>query len=420
MKLKRELGLITTTLYGIGIILGAGVYALIGVGAGLAGNMLWLAFVISSIIAIFTGMSYAELAGRFPKEAAEYTYTKKAFNREIVSYLVGWLLVVGLVGAASAVALGFAGYFSNLFGTPIPLTAAALIVIMSLLNYIGIKESTFFNNFSSIVEAGGLILVVLIVFFFSTSGKDVDLFQMPSAGFEGIMAAVSVVFFAYIGFENVANLAEEVKNSKRTIPMALLLSLAISTILYILISIAAVKEVGADALAKAEAPLTLVVSKTLGEYSVLLSLIALFATANTVLILLITASRILYGMSHSKSLPKFFSFVGNTGTPVYSVCIVGLVAVLIAYSGGIKTVAQLTDLAIFIAYFAVNISLIALPTPKTKKQFITPRIFGIPILAYIGAITSLIMLTYFDFGLWAIEIAVAVVGIMFFWWHKNH
>lgn len=419
MALKRELGLLTTTLYGIGIILGAGIYALIGVGAGLAGNMLWLAFLLSATIAVFTGLSYAELSGRYPQAAAEYVYTKKAFNREFVSYIVGWLLVIGLIVASSTVAIGFAGYFVSLFGGTIPLAAAGLVLLMSVLNYIGIKESARFNNFASIIEAGGLILVIIVVFFFSTSSVEVDFFKMPDAGFSGIIAAISVVFFAYLGFENIANISEEVKDSQRNIPLAILLSLVISTVLYMLVSVAAVQEVGAAALASSKAPLTLVVSNTIGSYAIILSIIALFATGNTVLTMLIAGSRILYGMSKSGSMPKRFHITGGRGTPEFSVLFMGIIAAIIAYVGDIKTIAQLTDLAVFIAYFAVNAALIALPTPKGSKYFVTPRLFGIPILAYMGALTSLFMLFHFHFELWAIEAMIVVIGALIFWWHKN-
>jgi APA family basic amino acid/polyamine antiporter len=417
-KLKRELGLFSTTLYGIGIILGAGIYALIGVGAGLAGNMLWFAFMLSALIAIFTGMSYAELSSRYPKEAAEYTYTRKAFNREMFSFMVGWLLVVGTVIAASTVALGFAGYFTAMFGGEPRLVAAGLIVVMSFMNYIGIKESAFFNNFSSIIEASGLLIVIAIVFLFPPA-HDVDFFELPDAGFPGILAAISVIFFAYIGFENVANLAEEVKHSREVVPKALLYALVISTILYILVSLTAVWEVGWDALSQSSAPITLVVSRVLGPYAHILSVIALFATANTVLIFLIASSRILYGMSHSGSMQKLFSTIGSRGTPYYSVAIVGAVAAIAASYGDIKMVAQLSDLAVFIAYFSVNLALIALASSGHKGHFRSPRIAGIPVLAYIGALSALFMLFFFELELWAMEVVVVAVGASLYLLNKR-
>ena len=413
MALKRELGLLSITLYGIGIILGAGIYALIGVGAGLAGNMLWLAFLASAIIAIFTGLSYAELSSMFPKAAAEYNYTKKAFNFEAFSFMIGWILVVGTTIAASTVALGFAGYFTSLFGGDKLIVAIVLIVVMSILNYIGIRSSARFNNFASVIEALGLLLVVFVWLLYPPEAP-ADLLQLPAEGWAGVVGAIGVIFFAYIGFENIANLAEEVKDSRKNVPLALILSLLISTILYVLVSIAAVDEVGATVLAQSEAPLTDVVARGLGSNAVILSIIALFATGNTVLIFLIAASRILYGMASSSSLPKTFSKTDSHGTPMYSILLVGIVAAAIALSGNIKVIAQLTDLGVFIAYIAVNAALIGLAGKKLDREFISPRMAGVPILACIGIITSLFMLLSFEIELWLMEVLVIAIGLALF------
>jgi len=418
VKLKRELGLIETTLYGIGVILGAGVYALIAVGAGLAGNMLWLAFLISAVIAIFSGLSYAELSSMFSKEAAEYNYTKKAFNRELLSFIIGWVLAIGTVIAASTVALGFGGYFNVITGVDQKIAALGLILVMTLLNYRGIKESARFDDVATILEILGLLLVIGAALM-SPPSQTVDFFEMPATGFSGILAAVTVIFFAYIGFENVANLSEEVKDSRNVVPKALVLALIFSTILYMLVAIAAVRELGWQALSESKAPLTLVVSRALGPYAHILSYIALFATANTVLMFLIVPSRILYGMSRGGSLPKFFSTIGQRGTPFFSVFLIGIVAAFAAYAAEIKTVAQLTDLGVFLAYFAVNMSLIALAGHAYERRFVSPRFLGIPIFAYLGAIAALVMLFTFDLRLWIIEFGVVITGVMIFAFRKR-
>ncbi|MEW6721891.1 MAG: amino acid permease [Candidatus Micrarchaeota archaeon] len=413
MKLKRELGLFSTTLYGIGVILGAGIYALIGVGAGLAGNMLWLAFLAAALVAVFTGLSYAELSSMFPKEAAEYNYTRKAFGKELFSFIIGWLLVVGILIAASTVALGFAGYFSSLFGGQLTLIAALVIAATTIMNYLGIRESANFNNFSSILEALGLVIVIAIGFLLPPA-SDFDLFIPPADGFAGVMAAVSVIFFAYIGFESITNLSEEVKDSRNTVPKALVLALGISTLLYVLVAIAAVREVGWEALSQSKAPLALVTERALGSYSAALSLIALFATSNTVLIFLIVSSRILYGMSRGGSIHPIFSVVGMRGTPYVSVIAVGAAAALCAAVFDIKTVAQLSDMSVFIAYFAVNASLIALSGKAISRRFRSPRVLGIPVFAYLGAASSLLMLAFFDAGIWLLEAVILAAGLLLF------
>jgi len=263
-------------------------------------------------------------------------------------------------------------------------------------------------------------LVVIVVLFFSQGNVEIDYFELPSTGFGGVITAVSVIFFAYIGFENVANIAEEVKNSKKIVPKALVLALVISTAFYMLISIIAISEVGWKALSESNAPLTLVVSKVLGPYASILSAIALIATANTVLICLIASSRIFYGMAASGSIPKKFATVGKTGTPEFSVLTVGVFSAVIAYLFDIKTVAQLSDLSIFIAYVSVNASLIVLANrKKSGNTFTSPRIFGIPIFAWLGAITSFFMLAAFQAELWIMEIVIILCGMLLYWYTKK-
>ncbi len=418
MGLKRGLGLFSTTMYGLGVIFGAGIFALISIGAGLAGNTLWLAFFLSALIAIFTAFSYAELSSAFPKEAAEYTYTRKAFHSETFSFAIGWVIAIGTMIAAATVAIGFGGYLQALSGIDPVIGALAIIIAMSILNYIGINESAKFNNIATSFEVLGL-LAVIVIGFISHPTIESNLLELPSNGISGIIAAVSVVFFAYIGFENLTNLSEEVKDSRKTIPMALMLSLGISTIIYILVAVAAVREVGWSALSQSNAPLTLVVSATLGRYSSLLSYIALFATANTVLMFLIVPSRIFYGMSKGGSLPKFLSVTGSRKTPMISVAIVGVLAALFASAFDIKTVAQLANLAVFFAYLAVNASLIILANSDDKRSFFSPRIFGIPVLAWLGVLSTLFMLANFEARLWLMQIVVIGIGLVFFLFNRT-
>ena len=419
-KLKKELNLFTTTLYGIGIILGAGIYALIGVGAGIAGNMLWLAFILAALLAVFSGLSYAELSGMFPKEAAEYNYTKKAFKKETLSFIVGWILVIASIIAAATVSLGFAGYFSHIFGGDIRIIAITLILILSLINYIGIKNSARFNNIASLIEVAGLLLVVIIgIFFFNDI--NVDFFEMPIGGFPAIMTTVALIFFAYIGFEDIVNISEEVKNAKKVVPKALIFALIISTVLYILVSVVAIGVVGWEKLASSKAPLTEVVAMKIPQAGILMSIIALFATSNTVLILLIVGSRVLYGMSKQKTLPKSFSKISSSGTPYIGVILVAIATVFASSLGNLGFVASLTDLGIFIAYFFVNISLIKLRYSKIKykRTFKSPSIGNFPILAVLGAITCIIMFFYFELKVWLIEIGALLLGFLIYKFYKK-
>jgi APA family basic amino acid/polyamine antiporter len=414
IKLKKELGLLELTLYGIGIILGAGIYSLLGVGAGLAGNMTWAVFLIGAFIATFTGLSYAELSTMFQKEAAEYNYTKHAFRKEILAFLVGWVILIAGIVSAAVVALAFGGYLANLIGGSAVFYALALIVALSVLNYIGIKESTKFNNFATVIEAGGLILVIIIGFLFSGNVvPDINLLELPATGFAGILTAVGVIFFAFTGFEAIANVSEEVK-SKNLLPKAIVISLIVSTLLYILLSLAILKLATWQELASSSAPLTLAVGKVLPGIAFMISIIALFATSNTVLIMLIAASRILYGMSSQHSFPKYFSRISSRGTPYLAIITIGIIAAIATAYGNIRAVAELTDIGLFIVYFFVNASLITLHLSGKKGKFAGPSIGKIPIFAVMGALSSLAMLFYFRTDIWLVQIMIIILGLLVF------
>ena len=407
--LKRSLSLFETTLYGVGVIIGAGVYALIGKAAGLAGNAIWAAFAIGAFIAAFTGLSYAELSTMFPKAGGEYVYTEKAFNRK-VAFLIGWLIVVGGVVAAATISLGFAGYLSVLFQTPVILSAIVLIFLLTLLNLWGIKESAIANIIATLVEVGGLILI--IIFGLKHFGA-VDYTQLPPLGFTGLLSATALIFFAFLGFEDIVRLSEETKNPKRNIPLALLLSIVISTIIYISVAIAAVSVVGWEALSTSEAPLALVAQTAFGAKAFfVLAITALFATFNTVLVTLIATSRMLYGMAENHGLPKILSQVHKRfKTPWLAVIITGIASAAFVLVGKIEIVASLTDFALFTTFALVNLSLLWLrhKLPKAKRTF---RTFA-P-LAALGAVTSIAMLFYLNRIVALAGIALIIVGFIVF------
>ncbi len=416
-SLKKELGLFEVTLYGIGIILGAGIYAIIGEGAAIAGNGIWLSFIIAAVIAAFTGLSYAELSSMYPKEAAEYNYARNAFGREWLGFLIGWIMVLAGVISGAAVALGFGGYLAYMLSTPIVPVAVAIIILFSVMNFIGIKEAAWFNIISTLVEASGLIIIIFLGLGYMT-GNGVNYFEIPG-GTQSLISAAALIFFAFIGFQDVANISEEVKNAAKIVPKALLISLVVSTVLYILVTISAVSILGWEALAVSKAPLTEVAVAAAGDWILpVLSTIALFATGNTVLIILIVASRILYGMSSGGSLPRIFSRVHEgRGTPYVSIITVMLICSLFAVIGNLGFVANLTNLGIFIGYFFVNLSLIMVRVkqPRLRGKFRAPvNIGNFPVLAALGAVTCFAMFFYFDLLVVLGELGVIGLGYLIF------
>ena len=408
-KLKRELSLFELTMYGIGIILGAGIYALIGKAAGVAGPAVWMSFFIGAIIAALTGLTYAELGSMFPKEAAEYYYTKKAFKKPMISFIVGWMMMAVGIIASATVALGFGGYLSNFTGIGVVAGALMLIIACAFLNFWGIKQTVKANIIFTLIELAGLVIIILLaVPYFGT----INYFETAS-GFSGIMAAAILIFFAYIGFEDIVNVAEETKNARRNIPLALIFSIAVSTILYMLVSIAAVSVVDWQVLGQSAAPLADVADAALPGSSIWLSIIALFATANTVLIIMLANSRIIYGMAEQKALPRFLSAIHSTrNTPYKAIFVTFLVTMIFAVSGNIRTIAELTDFGIFFIFIFINASLIIAryKYPNMKRRFKTPINIGkFPVLSFLGLIFCAYMMTHFN--LFVLELGVAIILI---------
>jgi APA family basic amino acid/polyamine antiporter len=390
-KLKRELGLFEATLCGVGIILGAGIYALVGKAAGLGGNAVWISFLIASLIAVFTGLSYAELSSMFPKAGAEYVYIRKAFGKRL-AFLIGWLIITGGVIAGATVALGFAGYFSALFNIPVVPVAIGLILVLSLIIFYGIKQSVWFAIVFTLIEAAGLLLIIFIGLPFIGS---INYLEMPSLG--GVFSAAALIFFAFIGFEEIVRLSEETKKPKKTIPKALVLAIAITTIIYIFVALSSVGVLSWEELGASNAPLADVASKALGvDAFIILSVIALFATANTVLLILLATSRIVYGMAKSYSLPNVLARVHPiTRTPWIAIILLMVFSMLFVLVGDIELIANLTNFTVFITFIIINLSLIWLryTQPKLRRPFKTPVNIGkFPVLALLGILSCVFLI----------------------------
>ncbi|MEX2313630.1 MAG: amino acid permease, partial [Nitrosopumilaceae archaeon] len=229
-ELKRHMGLFQITMYGVGLILGAGIYVLIGEAAGLAGDAVWISFVLAAIVAVIAGLSYAELSSVFPKAAAEYTFIKNSFKSNFLGFIIGWLTAVTSIITAAVVALGFGGYLAEFIELPIVISAILLLGALSLINFFGIRESSWTNIILTLVEAAGLVIIIYIGFTFAAP-EPVNYFESPT-GLSGIVIAFVLIFFAFVGFEDMANVAEEVKKPSRTIPKAILLSISITGVIY--------------------------------------------------------------------------------------------------------------------------------------------------------------------------------------------
>lgn len=392
-KLKRELGLFSVTVAGVGIILGAGIYALIGLGAEETGNTIWLSFLISAVVAAFTGLSYAELSSIFKDDAGEYDYIKVGFGNKLAVFISLLIIVTGFV-TATTVALGFAGYLSSLISIKYLYAGLSIVFLMTLLNYLGIKDSNKFNLIATSIEFLGLVLIIILGI--PKFGK-VDLFEMPN-GLFGVFKSGALLFFAYTGFETIVKLSEEVKNPQKTIPRAIVWSVAITTIVYILVSMAAVSILPADKIASSKSPMADVAASVLGNPAfILLAFVALFSTSNTILLTLLTTSRMIYGMSEKKVLPKLFLRVHKKRkTPYIAVFFTGIITLILTFFENIGFVADLSTFLLFATFALVNLSVIVLRYKiKGERKFKMPVNIGrFPVLALLGIISSLGMLVF--------------------------
>ena len=398
-KLKRELNLIDVVLAGVSIIIGAGIYALLGIATQTAGNAIWLSFLIGAVVAILTGLSYAELSSIFKKDAGEYDYVEYAFNKKL-AFIIGLMIIISGMFSIATVSLGFANYLKAFLNTDIIISAILLILISSLINYYSIKKVSVINGFTTIIQTIGLFIIIFLGFKFF---GNVNYFEMPN-GLNGVLQATALIFFAYIGFESLVKFEEETKKPTKVIPKAIILVVIFTSIIYILVAIAAVSTLPWQELSKSKAPLADIAYNLYGKNGFLiLMLIALTATASTVLVALFTTSRMIYGMAEERGLPRIFYLVDDkTRTPYIAIIAASLFAMIFVLIEDIKIVASITNIFLFLTYALVNLSLIIL---RYKKPYIERRFtvkgnigkFNIP--ASLGFLTSLILLYYIILGL---------------------
>ena len=397
---------------GVGIILGAGVYALVGAVAGEAGNGIWLSFVIAALVASVIGLCYAELASMFPHSAADHEYTRQALGPR-PAFVIGWLMVIGNVIAAATVALGFGGYLHTFVDVSPTVTAIVALGVAMCIAFLGVEETVRVMIVGTLVEVAGLVLVIAIGL---PHLPDADLTNFDQ-GAAGVMGGAALVMFAYIGFNEIATLAEEAENPTRTIPLAMLISIGVTTVLYIAVAVAAVSVLGASLLADSEAPLADVAKEVLGDRaSSVVAIIALFSTANTMLLLLVAASRMIYGMARTDALPRFLAWVyPRRQTPVRALALSMLLASAFAMTGELAFVAGATNFVVYVAFASACISLVVLryKRPGQARPFQAPLTLGrMPLLPLVGLVLVALQVAYLGWDVLALGAGLFLSGVV--------
>ena len=377
VQLKRSLSLTLVTFYGIGTILGAGIYVLIGEVAAVAGIFSPFSFVVASFLALFTAISYAELSSRFPKSAGEAVYIQEGFQRHHLSVLTGLSVVVVGVVSSATISKGFVGYLHVFVLMPDWVVITMLVLTLGIIAIWGISESVIIATVLTLLEIGGLLLVLWVALpsFASLPERLPDLIPpMEYSIWHGILLGSFLAFYAFIGFEDMVNVAEEVKEPSKTLPIAIILVLVVTTILYFLVSISAILVLPVEQLAGSKAPLALLYEHATGSRPVVISVISMFAVVNGALIQIIMASRILYGMSRQGWLPHALGQVNPlTRTPLKATMLVTLAILMLALWFELVTLAKVTSFITLLIFSVVNLSLWIIkrrqPAPEGVRTF---------------------------------------------------
>lgn len=408
-KLRTTLTFWQVTATGVGIVIGAGIYVLVGEAAKDAGNGVWISFGIAAVLSALTAMTYAELTSMFPSAGAEYEYGRHAFN-EFFGFMAGWMMVVAYVVAAAAVSIGFAHYLQHFVDVDLRIGAIGLLVVLTAVVTAGIERSIWLSIALAALQVGGLLLVIA-----SGAPHIGDRSLVEGASATGVLSGASLVFFAFIGFDDIATLSEETHDAARVIPRALLATLVISGTLYILVGISAVSLVGGDALAASDRPLALVIEDDWGNRAAgIIAGLALAATINTTLLLLTASSRIMFGMARQGAMPRALAHVGKRGQAPYLAAVVGLVfAAMFAAIGNIGLVASVTDFSVYAIFLMMNASVIALRfrMPDAPRSMRTPLNIGrVPLLPIAAIATIVLMLVFLDRNAWFLGAGALVAG----------
>lgn len=390
--LNRTLTLGPVVLYGVGTILGAGIYVLIGEVAAAAGLWAPASFLIAAGLAALTGLSFAELSNRYPVSAGEAVYVHQAFNRQMLSTVVGLLVVLTGIVSSATLANGFAGYLREFISVPDAIVISLVCIVLGGLAAWGIAQSVAVAAIITLAEVGGLIAVIVVALPDAISGAGMNgagtgatLESFSTmAPWLGVLSGAGIAFYAFIGFEDMVNVSEEVKDVRRVMPRAILITLFISAFLYLAVAMVVVRAMPLSDLIGNEAPLAAVFGKATGGSAQVISVIALFAVLNGALIQVVMAARVLYGAANNAWLPSIFGQIYvRTQTPVVATVAVTAAILVFALWLPLGTLARLTSFIILIVFTMVNVALIKIKiADESELKLETPddeAIYRVPL-----------------------------------------
>jgi basic amino acid/polyamine antiporter, APA family len=426
-ELKRSIGFWGATGIGIGAIIGTGIFVLIGVASGLAGPAVVFSFIIAGTVALLTGLSTAELSSFIHEAGGSYIYTTKAFGK-FPGFVIGWMKSFDYIMGASAVSVGFAAYFAYFFNIPSSTTTFIIVgslwpFILMLLNLKGTKEATRTNNLLVALKILALVLFILVGAFTLFQRGDYSNYQpfFPE-GLSGVMAGAAVIFFAFIGFNTIAVMAEEIKDPGKNVPKAILTAFAICTLIYIGVAAVAVGVVNWSLLGVSNAPLEFAL-KTVTENVYILQFIAisaLFATTSVIMSSILGGSRALFAMARQGVLPDILSRISPRNVPALAVLLCGVIisGIVIVTGGNLDWLASLFNFGTLLTFIFINLSLLKLRKSKSnaERTFKVPLYPFTPIVAIIGCV---LLSFYLNTNAVITAIFFSLIGVIVYWINRS-
>jgi basic amino acid/polyamine antiporter, APA family len=416
-SLNRTVGALDLTALGIGAIIGTGIFVIIGEAIAESGPAIVISFVLAGVTCIFSALAYAELASTLPVSGSAYTYAYATMG-EVLAWIIGWDLILEYGVSVAAVAVGWGAYFvelmDSLFGITISesvslppgeggdvnVPALLLVLVVAGVLISGVRQSARSNTVMVVVKL--LVLLFFIVVAFSAFEGD-HFSDFAPSGFGGIEAAAALIFFAYIGFDAVSTGSEETKRPQRDLPIAIVGSLLIATVIYILVSISAVGALPADQLAGQDAPLAVALSEGagIGWGADIVTFGALVAITSVVLTILYGQTRVAFSMCRDGLMPERLATVWErTRTPVLLTAVFAVPVAVVAAFVPLEKIAELVNIGTLFAFFIVNIAVIWLrrTKPEMERGFRVPLV---PVVPLIGAALCVYLMTKLPADTWA-------------------
>lgn len=410
--LAKTLGFGRLAVYGVGTIIGAGIYSVIGPAAGAAGDAIWVSFLVAAAISAFSGLSYAELASALPSAGAEHTFLRQALPKApAVAFAVGLFIAVHGAATFATVGLTFGNYLQTVVALPAALVALALMAAATLINIAGVTKASSVSAVLTTIQV--LCLIGFAVFAFSLKGASLPSKIAAPQDWGGVLQAAAIVFFIYSGYEHMATLSEEAKDPGRDIWRAFMVALCVTTAVYIAVIFSVLALGDVRAVASSDFPLVSAAGELGRWVAVIITGAALLATANAVLNASISGSRLLFGMARAGDLPQALQrTLGKNKSPWVGALVMLAAASLFAGLGEVKFVASLSSLGVTLVFASVNAAVIILryAKPDLKRPFRVPSVGRFPVTAGLGVASSLLLAAQYEWKVYLTFLLAILAG----------